>query len=35
MPLGHGALEIGERRRLGHSLREKRYDRAPGVAKFV
>ncbi len=34
MPLGHGALEIGERRRLGHSLREKRYDRA-GVAKFV
>lgn len=28
MPLGHGALEIGERRRLGHSLREKRYDRA-------
>ncbi|WP_435928366.1 ADP-heptose--LPS heptosyltransferase RfaF [Dryocola sp. BD613] len=28
MPFGHGALEIGERRRLGHSLREKRYDRA-------
>lgn len=28
MPLGHGALEIGERRKLGHSLREKRYDRA-------
>ncbi|MEA0983829.1 lipopolysaccharide heptosyltransferase II, partial [Salmonella enterica] len=28
MPRGHGALEIGERRRLGHSLREKRYDRA-------
>ncbi len=28
MPLGHGALELGERRRLGHSLREKRYDRA-------
>ncbi|EBQ7316859.1 ADP-heptose--LPS heptosyltransferase RfaF [Salmonella enterica] len=28
MPLGHGSLEIGERRRLGHSLREKRYDRA-------
>lgn len=27
MPLGHGALEIGERRKLGHSLREKRYDR--------
>ena len=28
MPLGHGALELGERRRLGHSLRERRYDRA-------
>lgn len=28
MPLGHGALEIGERRKLGHSSREKRYDRA-------
>jgi heptosyltransferase-2 len=28
MPLGHGALEIGERRRLGHSLRAKRYDQA-------
>lgn len=28
MPLGHGALEIGERRRLGHSLRERNYDRA-------
>lgn len=28
MPLGHGALEISERRKLGHSLREKRYDRA-------
>jgi heptosyltransferase-2 len=28
MPLGHGALEIGERRKLGHSLRDKRYDRA-------
>ncbi|MED5645198.1 ADP-heptose--LPS heptosyltransferase, partial [Enterobacter bugandensis] len=26
MPLGHGALETGERRELGHSLREKRYD---------
>ncbi|MGU0161725.1 hypothetical protein ACVXHB_26165 [Escherichia coli] len=26
MPLGHGALEIGEHRKLGHSLREKRYD---------
>lgn len=23
MPLGHGALEIGERRKLGHSLRRK------------
>ncbi|EKY3198607.1 ADP-heptose--LPS heptosyltransferase RfaF [Cronobacter turicensis] len=28
MPLGHGALGLGERRRLGHSLRERRYDRA-------
>jgi len=28
MPLGHGALEIGERRRLGKALREKGYDRA-------
>lgn len=28
MPLGHGALAIGERRKLGHSLRERRYDRA-------
>lgn len=28
MPLGHGALEIGERRRLGISLRGRRYDRA-------
>ena len=28
MPLGHGALEIGERRRLGHALRAKRYDQA-------
>ncbi|WP_226573592.1 ADP-heptose--LPS heptosyltransferase RfaF [Mangrovibacter yixingensis] len=28
MPLGHGALEIGERRKLGLSLRNKRYDRA-------
>ncbi len=27
MPLGHGALAIGERRKLGHSLRERR-DRA-------
>ncbi len=25
MPLGHGALAIGERRKLGHSLRERRY----------
>lgn len=28
MPLGHGALALGERRRLGHSLRANRYDRA-------
>ncbi|MFC3396885.1 ADP-heptose--LPS heptosyltransferase RfaF [Brenneria rubrifaciens] len=28
MPLGHGALALGERRRLGLSLREARYDRA-------
>lgn len=28
MPLGHGALALGERRRLGHSLRERHYDRA-------
>lgn len=28
MPLGHGALAIGERRKLGHSLRDRRYDRA-------
>ncbi|CDG15856.1 ADP-heptose--LPS heptosyltransferase RfaF [Xenorhabdus doucetiae] len=28
MPLGHGALALGERRRLGHALRENRYDRA-------
>ena len=28
MPLGHGSLELGERRRLGHSLRNKGYDRA-------
>ncbi|CAM3759534.1 ADP-heptose--LPS heptosyltransferase RfaF [Rahnella bruchi] len=28
MPLGHGALELGERRRLGVSLRETHYDRA-------
>ncbi len=28
MPLGHGALEIAARRKLGHSLRERRYDRA-------
>ncbi|OKP00873.1 ADP-heptose--LPS heptosyltransferase RfaF [Xenorhabdus eapokensis] len=28
MPLGHGALALGERRRLGLVLRENRYDRA-------
>ncbi|HFK7187741.1 TPA: ADP-heptose--LPS heptosyltransferase RfaF [Serratia odorifera] len=28
MPLGHGALAIGERRRLGRELRANRYDRA-------
>ncbi|MBD1227532.1 ADP-heptose--LPS heptosyltransferase RfaF [Xenorhabdus griffiniae] len=28
MPLGHGALALGERRRLGLALRENRYDRA-------
>ena len=28
MPLGHGALAIGERRRLGTTLRANRYDRA-------
>ncbi|PLR45289.1 ADP-heptose--LPS heptosyltransferase RfaF [Chimaeribacter arupi] len=28
MPLGHGALALGERRRLGVALREKRYERA-------
>lgn len=28
MPLGHGALEIGERRRLGKTLRASHYDRA-------
>ncbi|MGM3159577.1 ADP-heptose--LPS heptosyltransferase RfaF [Dickeya undicola] len=28
MPLGHGMLALGERRRLGVSLREQRYDRA-------
>ncbi|CAI1982601.1 ADP-heptose--LPS heptosyltransferase RfaF [Serratia proteamaculans] len=28
MPLGHGALALGERRRLGHALRTNGYDRA-------
>ncbi|MGP2696035.1 ADP-heptose--LPS heptosyltransferase RfaF [Serratia nevei] len=28
MPLGHGALGLGERRRLGRALRTNRYDRA-------
>ncbi|AEX54200.1 ADP-heptose--LPS heptosyltransferase RfaF [Rahnella aquatilis] len=28
MPLGHGALELGERRRLGISLRNEKYQRA-------
>ncbi|BDH44012.1 ADP-heptose--LPS heptosyltransferase [Salmonella enterica subsp. enterica serovar Choleraesuis] len=28
MPLGHGALALGERRRLGISLRDNHYDRA-------
>ncbi|MCV9879049.1 ADP-heptose--LPS heptosyltransferase RfaF [Brenneria izbisi] len=28
MPLGHGALALGERRRLGFSLRDAHYDRA-------
>ncbi|EMW1017865.1 ADP-heptose--LPS heptosyltransferase RfaF [Serratia marcescens] len=28
MPLGHGALGLGERRRLGQALRANRYDRA-------
>ncbi|MDE9566995.1 lipopolysaccharide heptosyltransferase II, partial [Xenorhabdus bovienii] len=28
MPLGHGVLAVGERRRLGITLRENKYDRA-------
>ncbi|WP_413741972.1 ADP-heptose--LPS heptosyltransferase RfaF [Sodalis sp. RH15] len=28
MPLGHGTLQLGERRRLGRELRDERYDRA-------
>jgi heptosyltransferase-2 len=28
MPVGHGSLMLGERRRLGHQLREERYDQA-------
>lgn len=28
MPLGHGAVGIGERRKLGHSLRAEKYDQA-------
>lgn len=28
MPLGHGAVGIGERRRLGHALRSENYDQA-------
>lgn len=28
IPLGHGAVGIGERRRLGHSLRAQKYDQA-------
>ena len=28
MPLGHGKLELGARRRLGHRLRDRRYDQA-------
>lgn len=36
MPLGHGTLDIAERRRLGRNLRERHYDRAyvlPGSLK--
>ena len=28
MPLGHGALQIGERKKIGHSLRAQKYDQA-------
>lgn len=28
MPLGHGALGLGERRRIGHALRDRRYAQA-------
>lgn len=34
MFFGYGALEIGERRKLGYSLREKRYDRVYVLFNF-